>query len=145
MTTRLSTHARRALRFRPGVLLIYLLLGTWAVTTIFPFVWVINNSFKASSLVVSDSFAPAFRTVYSRDQFGQIIRKRVQKDEYGRDMYREYLKDETGAPLRERDAVRPTLNQQSAFAGLMGYNATPELNEATADLPAYDTRPLAVS
>mgnify|MGYP003303253137 CR=1 FL=1 len=39
----------------------------------------------------------------------------------------------------EKDVNKPALNQNSAFAGLMGYNATLQQNDATADLPAYDT------
>lgn len=36
---------------------IYLILALWAVTTIFPFIWVINNSFKPSTEVLNDSFS----------------------------------------------------------------------------------------
>lgn len=38
-------------------LIIYLILILWGITTIFPFVWVINNSFKPSSEVVNSSFS----------------------------------------------------------------------------------------
>lgn len=126
-------------RMTPTRALIYALLILWAATTLFPFVWVINNSFKDSSLVVSDSFTPAWVKVYSYDQHGQIIRERVMQDEHGRDMYREYLLNEDGTPKLEKDVNAPTINQNSAFAGLMGYNATLQQNEATANLPAYDT------
>lgn len=131
--------ARGLHRMTPVKALIYAVLILWALTTLFPFVWVINNSFKDSSLVVSDSFTPAFRRIYSYDQFGQIIREETMKDEYGREMYREYLKNEDGTPKLERDVNKPQLDQSSAFAGLMGYNATAQQNEETADLPAYDT------
>jgi len=123
----------------PAKALIYLVLILWAVTTLFPFLWVINNSFKDSSLVVSDSFAPAIGKVYSYDQHGQIIRKKIKQDEHGRDMYREYLKNEDGSYKLEKDINKPALNQNSAFAALMGYNATPQQDASTADLPAYDT------
>ena len=126
-------------RMTPTKAFIYFLLILWAVTTLFPFVWVINNSFKDSSLVVSDSFAPATGKIYSYDQHGQIIREKIMQDEHGRDMYREYLKNEDGSYKLEKDVNKPTLNQNSAFAGLMGYNATLQQNDATADLPAYDT------
>ena len=126
-------------RLTPAMLLIYAVLTLWALTTLFPFVWVINNSFKDSSLVVSDSFAPAVKKIYSYDQHGQIIREKVLKDEHGRDMYREYLKNEDGSVKLEKDVNKPALNQNSAFAGLMGYNATLQQNDATANLPAYDT------
>lgn len=38
-------------------LIIYIILIAWAVTTIFPFVWVLLNSFKPSSEVLNSSFA----------------------------------------------------------------------------------------
>ncbi|HWT75525.1 MAG TPA: carbohydrate ABC transporter permease [Mobilitalea sp.] len=44
-------------KFKKSNLLIYLLLTLWAVTTIFPFVWIINNSFKPSREVVNTSFS----------------------------------------------------------------------------------------
>jgi len=40
-----------------GYAVIYLVLIFWAVTTIFPFVWVVNNSFKPSREVVNSSFS----------------------------------------------------------------------------------------
>lgn len=126
-------------RMTPAKALIYVLLTLWALTTLFPFIWVINNSFKDSSLVVSDSFTPSIKKVYSYDQHGQIIRENVLKDEHGREMYREFLKNEDGSVKLEKDVNKPMLNQNSAFAGLMGYNATLQQNDETANLSAYDT------
>lgn len=40
-----------------GKIIVYIILIFWAITTIFPFVWVILNSFKASADVVNNSFA----------------------------------------------------------------------------------------
>lgn len=140
MTTAVKRAKVRGMhRMTPGRALIYALLILWAATTLFPFIWVINNSFKDSSLVVSDSFTPSFQKVYSRDQFGRIEYEETMKDEHGRDMYREYLKNEDGTPKLERDVNKPVLDQGSAFAGLMGYNAQAQVDEAIADLPAYDT------
>ncbi|HKM04404.1 MAG TPA: carbohydrate ABC transporter permease [Lachnospiraceae bacterium] len=39
-----------------GKIIVYLILIIWAVTTIFPFVWVILNSFKPSAEVLTSSF-----------------------------------------------------------------------------------------
>ena len=36
---------------------IYIILVFWAITTLFPFVWVVNNSFKPSREVVNSSFS----------------------------------------------------------------------------------------
>lgn len=40
-----------------GTVIVYLLLILWAITTIFPFLWVFNNSFKPSSEVIRSSFS----------------------------------------------------------------------------------------
>ncbi len=44
-------------RVKPGKVLVYFLLSLWAVTTIYPFIWVILNSFKLKGLIRSDSFS----------------------------------------------------------------------------------------
>lgn len=44
--------------FSLGYAVIYALLILWALTTIFPFVWVVNNSFKPSREVINSSFSP---------------------------------------------------------------------------------------
>ena len=44
-------------RFSVSKALIYIVLSVWAVTTIFPFAWVIMNSFKETRYIRSDTFA----------------------------------------------------------------------------------------
>lgn len=44
-------------KIKPSIVIIYTALILWAITTIFPFVWVIINSFKPSSEVLTSSFA----------------------------------------------------------------------------------------
>jgi len=44
-------------KFKISTLFIYSILTVWATTTIFPFVWVIMNSFKPSREVVNSSFS----------------------------------------------------------------------------------------
>jgi len=124
-------------RFSIGRLAIYLLLSLWAFTTIFPFLWVINNSFKDTSLVISDSFAPAFFAIYQRDKDGQIVRERVQTDEHGRRMYDKFLYNADGAPVLEKDQNQTKLKDDSPFAGLLGNNLE---NAGDGDLQAYDTQ-----
>lgn len=46
-------------KIKPSTIVIYVLLCIWAVTTIFPFLWVVNNSFKTSDEVISQSFTIA--------------------------------------------------------------------------------------
>ncbi len=119
-------------------IVIYFILILWALTTIFPFVWVINNSFKASSLVVGDSFAPAFNTIYRYDQYGQVMREVTLTDEHGRVMYDKLLFDEAGNPVYEGDTAGPSLKGNDAFTSLLGGMAQGQSNE-NAGLQAYDT------
>lgn len=44
-------------RFKPSKILTYVLLCFWAVTTLYPFVWVILNSFRETGLIRQDSFS----------------------------------------------------------------------------------------
>lgn len=69
--------ARR--RFRPGQAVLYVLLSVWAVTTIYPFVWVGMNSLKKNAFIQQNSFSlPAgrrftldnFRTAFARIDIG---------------------------------------------------------------------------
>lgn len=41
----------------PGIVLIYVVLSAWAVTTIYPILWVVLNSFKVKDKIMVDSFA----------------------------------------------------------------------------------------
>ncbi len=43
--------------FSIGKVIIYFILILWAITTIFPFLWVVNNSFKPSREVINSSFS----------------------------------------------------------------------------------------
>ena len=110
--------ARRPFSF--GKMIVYLCLILWAATTLFPFAWVVNNSFKVSGLVVSDSFRPATVKIYTYDKNGNVVRENVTTDEYGREMYDKYLTDENGRVLTEGEASKPALKNDSFFSGLMG-------------------------
>lgn len=46
----------RTCRISPGKFMIYIILSLWALTTIYPMFWLINNSFKPSSEVITRSF-----------------------------------------------------------------------------------------
>jgi len=52
---KVKTHNKK--RFKISSLFIYLALSLWGLTTIFPFLWIINNSFKPSREVLNSSFA----------------------------------------------------------------------------------------
>lgn len=44
-------------KFHFGTAVIYLILSLWALTTIYPIIWVVINSFKDKRFIVSESFA----------------------------------------------------------------------------------------
>lgn len=66
-------------RITPSKLITYVVLCLWAVTTIYPFIWVILNSFRQKGLILSDSFSlplgdaftfDNYRTAMERSDFG---------------------------------------------------------------------------
>lgn len=59
MSTVTMKAAKRRSGVRPSRIVIYVLLSVWALTTVFPFIWVFNNSFKQRGIIVQDSFSPA--------------------------------------------------------------------------------------
>ncbi|MBW7571271.1 carbohydrate ABC transporter permease [Caproiciproducens faecalis] len=56
-------------RGKPGEILIYIVLSLWAVTTIYPFLWVIMNSFKLKGLIRSDSFSVPVGDSFTLDNY----------------------------------------------------------------------------
>ena len=46
-------------KFSLGMPLVYLLLIVWALTTIYPLIWVVMNSFKDKKQIVSQFLCPA--------------------------------------------------------------------------------------
>ena len=53
----ISRPKKRKAKLSPGMAVIYLILIFWALLTIFPFAWVVINSFKPSAEVLRSSFA----------------------------------------------------------------------------------------
>lgn len=96
-----------------GKALCYILLILWAVTTIFPFVWVFNNSFKDTSLVLSDSFGPAFKKEYRYDKYGSLVHESIAIDEHDRLVYDAMLTDEAGNPVLEEDTGLPAYDKKN--------------------------------
>ena len=47
-------------KLTPQKTVTYAVLCIWALTTIYPFIWVILNSFKQKGLIISDSFSGLF-------------------------------------------------------------------------------------
>lgn len=46
-----------AKKFKPSLIAIYVVLSAWALTTIYPFIWVILNSFRVRGQIRKDSFS----------------------------------------------------------------------------------------
>lgn len=59
-----------------GSILVYLFLSLWALTTIYPIVWVIQNSFKAKDKILADSFSLPLGDLFTlanyRKAFGNL-------------------------------------------------------------------------
>ena len=53
----ISRPKKRKAKISPGMAVIYIILIFWALLTIFPFAWVVINSFKPSAEVLRSSFA----------------------------------------------------------------------------------------
>ena len=47
----------------------YLVLCLWALTTIYPFIWVILNSFRQKGLIMSDSFSIPLGEAFTWDNY----------------------------------------------------------------------------
>ena len=56
-------------RKRVSMTLTYLVLGLWALTTIYPFIWVILNSFRQKGLIMSDSFSLPLGEAFTWDNY----------------------------------------------------------------------------
>lgn len=59
-----------------GSALVYLFLSLWAVSTIYPIIWVIQNSFKAKDKILADSFSLPLGNLFTlanyRKAFGNL-------------------------------------------------------------------------
>ncbi len=63
-------------KFSIGMMFIYLFLLIWAMTTIYPIIWVVQNSFKAKDKILANSFAlpvgELFTTANYKKAFGNL-------------------------------------------------------------------------
>ncbi|MEI1254921.1 carbohydrate ABC transporter permease [Blautia sp. JLR.GB0024] len=56
-------------KFSPGMCVVYLILIFWALTTIYPILWVILNSFKDKKKIIANSFALPIGNLFSMDNY----------------------------------------------------------------------------
>ncbi|MFD1953166.1 carbohydrate ABC transporter permease [Paenibacillus thailandensis] len=59
----MNVHSSYGKSAKPGTFVMYLVLSVWALTTIYPMFWIINNSFKVSRDVMNNSFSLALDPV----------------------------------------------------------------------------------
>ncbi|WP_106767709.1 carbohydrate ABC transporter permease [Paenibacillus faecalis] len=55
---------KKTRKFSIGSALMYVILTAWALTTIYPMFWIVNNSFKLSRDVMNDSFSIAWNPTF---------------------------------------------------------------------------------
>ena len=56
-------------KFSPGMCVVYLILIFWALTTIYPILWVILNSFKDRKKIIANSFALPIGDLFSMENY----------------------------------------------------------------------------
>ncbi|MDL2323565.1 carbohydrate ABC transporter permease [Ruminococcaceae bacterium OttesenSCG-928-A16] len=62
-------------RISPSKIITYIILSLWAVTTIFPFIWVIINSFKERKYILTQSFALPIGELFTLNNFTETFEK----------------------------------------------------------------------
>ncbi len=56
-------------KITPSKVIIHAILGCWSLLTIFPLIWVVNNSFKERTLILQDSFSLVNPTNFTMDNY----------------------------------------------------------------------------
>ncbi len=62
-------------KFSISKLVIYVLLTLWAITTVYPFFWVIANSFKEKSQIVGHSFSLPLGDLFTTNNYVKAFKK----------------------------------------------------------------------
>lgn len=70
-----NTAVKKHRKLSLGQPLIYLLLGAWALTTIYPLLWVALNSFKDRRLILSNSFRLPLGRFFTLDNYLLAFRR----------------------------------------------------------------------
>ena len=79
-------HSRRV-HFSFSKLIIYVLLSLWALTTIFPLVWVAINSFKYKGAIRSESFSLPLGDLFTTDNYQLAFKKFDIFSAYGHSLF----------------------------------------------------------
>lgn len=67
---------------KPSRMIIYGILGLWALTTIYPLIWVILNSFRKKGLILSDSFSLPLGDAFTIDNYATAMQRADFKNAY---------------------------------------------------------------
>ncbi|MFV0351854.1 MAG: carbohydrate ABC transporter permease [Oscillospiraceae bacterium] len=70
-----TTSLRSKRKIQPSQIITYVVLSLWALTTIYPFIWVIQNSFKTKNDILTKSFALPFGELFTLDNYTQTFEK----------------------------------------------------------------------
>ena len=62
-------------KMSPGMVIIYLVLGFWALTTIYPIFWIIMNSFKAKNEILANSFSLPFGELFTTSNYATAFER----------------------------------------------------------------------
>lgn len=57
-----------------GMIVVYLLLIIWALTTVYPIIWVLQNSFKAKDKILANSFALPLGDLFTTANYRKAFR-----------------------------------------------------------------------
>ena len=62
-------------RFSPWMILVYAILSAWAVTTLYPLLWVLMNSFKLRGRIASNSFSLPVGDLFTLENYTKAFSK----------------------------------------------------------------------
>lgn len=69
MNTQEQAQKLRKRHIRPSQIVIYVVLTLWALGTVYPFLWVIQNAFKSRGLIRANSFSLPLGDAFTLDNF----------------------------------------------------------------------------
>ena len=69
-------------KITPSKVLTYVVLCLWGVTTVYPFLWVILNSFRQKGLILSDSFSLPLGEAFTLDNYFTAMERSDFKNAY---------------------------------------------------------------
>ncbi|MDE7199203.1 MAG: carbohydrate ABC transporter permease [Lachnospiraceae bacterium] len=61
-------------KISPGMIAVYLLLVIWSLTTVYPIIWVVQNSFKAKDRILANSFALPLGELFTAANYRKAFR-----------------------------------------------------------------------